>query len=154
MKKFSLFALLGASLVLVGCWTQTETQDQNENLDTETTQTTNNFAAEVCNNYFDILDCTLRTQVPEDQQAEIAATVEQTKEARKALDPATQEATCQAAWDNEILPQADLYNSFGCPVPTTEVELSDTTTEETTPAEETTEEVTEEVTEVLEATAE
>ncbi|MBO4203433.1 hypothetical protein J5893_01175 [bacterium] len=47
-----------------------------------------------------------------------------------------------------------MYNSFGCPVPTTEVELSDTTTEETTPAEETTEEVTEEVTEVLEATAE
>lgn len=45
--------------------------------------------------------------------------IEQTKSALLALDPATQESQCQTNWETEILPQAELYNSFGCEVPST-----------------------------------
>ncbi len=67
MKRFSLFALLGASLILVGCGAQTETET---NTTTETGAQTSEFTAAVCNDYFNVLDCTLKTQVPADQQAE------------------------------------------------------------------------------------
>ncbi|GHW02612.1 hypothetical protein AGMMS50249_3980 [candidate division SR1 bacterium] len=116
MKKLSLLALLGTSLILVGCGNTDTPTEPTGNTTSPSEVVAGTFAAPICDEYFRVLDCTLQSQVPAEQQAEIKTVVDQTKEARQALDAATQESTCQAAWDNEILPQSDLYNQFGCNV--------------------------------------
>lgn len=105
MKKISLFALLAAGLVLVGCGSS----------DTPSTQ--NDFANADCNKFFEVLQCVVDAQTGVSVE-DIAATNEaiaQQKEDWKALSEEDLSAVCTSSME-DIRTDADIYTSFGCSV--------------------------------------
>ena len=100
MKKISLFTLLGASLLLVGCGNNEQGVVQQD----------------VCEKYFSVLECINVSQVPEEQQEDVRVAIGARRDQLNALSEEERTATCTAVWETEIVAQSELYESFGCSI--------------------------------------
>jgi membrane-bound ClpP family serine protease len=103
MRKLSLFALLGASLILVGCGSNGDTP-------------TDEFASASCNKYVNLMECLITQEVnpvPADQQADIRGILDATKEQWKTLSTEQQEEQCSLLLDQAL---AQPVSEVGCSV--------------------------------------
>jgi hypothetical protein len=103
MKKVSLFALLGVSLVLVGCGSSSEGDTPK-----------GEFAVATCNKYFELMECTIK-DLPAEQREALLTDSETMKEQWKALSEEELRPVCDTAWE-QITAMADVYEGLGCSV--------------------------------------
>ncbi|MDR0650655.1 MAG: hypothetical protein LBG59_04575 [Candidatus Peribacteria bacterium] len=104
MRKLSLFALLGASLILVGCGSDGETSPTDE------------FAAASCNKYVKLTECVITQEVnpvSAEEQAEIRSILDATKDQWKTLSPEQQEEQCSVLLDQAL---EQPFSEVGCSV--------------------------------------
>ncbi|MDR2415181.1 MAG: DUF5339 domain-containing protein [Candidatus Peribacteria bacterium] len=106
MRKLSLFALLGASLILVGCGSKENTP----------TTALDEFASASCNKYVNLMECLITQEVnpvPADQQEDIRNILDTTKEQWKTLSTEQQEEQCSALLDQAL---TQPVSEVGCAV--------------------------------------
>jgi hypothetical protein len=99
MRKFSLFALLGVSLLLVGCGSSPE-------------ETKQEFATASCNKFATFMECLVGT-LTGDEQTEIRNIVEATKQQWKTLPENEQETTCAETLATYEA-GSGTYEAYGC----------------------------------------
>jgi len=104
MRKISLFALLGASLVLVGCGPSSQGD----------TSTNGEFSIDTCNKYIELLECSMK-DLSEDYKASSLQDLEEFIEGWKAVPEEELRPICDGIWE-QIVDNADIYEGLGCPI--------------------------------------
>jgi hypothetical protein len=104
MRKLSLFALLGASLILVGCGSKGDAPAADE------------FAAASCNKYVNLMECLLTQEVnpvTADDEADMRGILDATKEQWKTLSTEQQEEQCSILLEQAL---TQPISEVGCAV--------------------------------------
>ncbi len=72
------------------------------------------FYAPICDKYFSVLNCAIKSQVPINKQSAYKDGITKTMKSRSALSSGQQQTTCQSAREKNILPESSTYKSYGC----------------------------------------